>query len=324
MQAPTLVIHGEDDPLIQVSGGEATAKAVPGAKLVKIPGMGHDLPPELWPQFIDAIVENTERARARARRPSDQRPGRRVAFVSGAARGIGRAIALALAERGDAVAVGDLLARRGRGDGGAIEAAGGRAVALHARRDRLRRRSRRGQRRPDALGPIEILVNNAGWDELRPFLETDEEFWERVIDVNFKGCLRLTQAVLPGMIERGYGRVVNIGSDAGRVGSSLESVYSGAKGAVIAFTKTLAREIARDGRDRERRLPRPDRDPAARGIAGAASTREKVIDAIRRAVPMKRLGQPEEVAAAVAFLSSEEAGFITGQTLSVSGGLTMA
>ena len=97
------------------------------------------------------------------------------------------------------------------------------------------------------LGPIEILVNNAGWDELRPFVDTDEEFWRRIIDINFMGCLRVTHAVLPGMLERRWGRLVNLGSDAGRVGSSLESVYAGAKGAVIAFTKTIARESARAG-----------------------------------------------------------------------------
>ena len=116
-----------------------------------------------------------------------------------------------------------------------------------------------------ALGPIDVLVNNAGWDEFRPFLETDEAFWDRVIEVNFKGCLRLTRAVLPGMVERGFGRMVNIGSDAGRVGSSLEAVYSGAKGGVIAFTKTIAREVARAGRDRQHRLPGPDRDADAGG-----------------------------------------------------------
>ena len=118
----------------------------------------------------------------------------------------------------------------------------------------------------DALGPIEILVNNAGWDEMRPFVETDEPFWDRVIEINFKGGLRLTRAVLPGMVERGYGRIVNIGSDAGRVGSSLESVYSGAKGGVIAFTKTIAREVARRGVTANTVCPGPDRHgDAARG-----------------------------------------------------------
>jgi 2-hydroxycyclohexanecarboxyl-CoA dehydrogenase len=174
----------------------------------------------------------------------------------------------------------------------------------------------------DALGPVDILVNNAGWDELKPFLETDEDFWDRIIAINFKGCLLMTHAVLPGMVERGYGRLVNIGSDAGRVGSSMESVYSGAKGAVIAFTKTIAREVARAGVTANTVCPGPTRTPLLEGMVAEGG--EKLIDALTRAIPMRRLGEPEDVAAAVAFLASERAGFITGQTLSVSGGLTMA
>jgi 2-hydroxycyclohexanecarboxyl-CoA dehydrogenase len=174
------------------------------------------------------------------------------------------------------------------------------------------------------LGPIEILVNNAGWDELRPFLETEESFWDRVIELNFKGCLRLCHRVVPGMVQREYGRVVNIGSDAARVGSSLEAVYSGAKGGVVSFTKTLARETARHGVTANAVCPGPTETPLLDQITGVGDSGAKAIDAMRRAVPMRRLGRPEEVAAAVAFLASERAGFITGQTLSVSGGLTMA
>jgi 2-hydroxycyclohexanecarboxyl-CoA dehydrogenase len=174
----------------------------------------------------------------------------------------------------------------------------------------------------DSLGPVEILVNNAGWDELRPFLETDEPFWDRVIEINLKGCLRVTHTAVPGMVERGWGRVVNIGSDAGRVGSLLEAVYSGAKGGVIAFTKTLARELARSGVTANTVCPGPTRTPLLESMAETGS--EKFVESLTRAIPMRRLGEPEEVAAAVAFLASEEAAFITGQTLSVSGGLTMA
>ena len=124
------------------------------------------------------------------------------------------------------------------------------------------------------LGPVEILVNNAGWDEMRPFIETDEPFWDRVIEVNFKGGLRLTRAVLPGMVERGCGRIVNIGSDAGRVGSSLESVYSGAKGGVIAFTKTIAREVARGGVTANTVCPGPTDTPMLREVTGGDGGRE--------------------------------------------------
>jgi 2-hydroxycyclohexanecarboxyl-CoA dehydrogenase len=176
----------------------------------------------------------------------------------------------------------------------------------------------------DALGPLQILVNNAGWDELRPFTDTDEAFWERVLDVNFKGALRMTHALLPGMIADGFGRIVSIGSDAGRVGSSLESVYAGAKGALIAFTKTIARETARHGVTANTVCPGPTDTPMLAGIAAAGGDAERVIGAMTRAVPMRRLALPEEVAAAVVFFTSEQAGFITGQTLSVSGGLTMA
>jgi 2-hydroxycyclohexanecarboxyl-CoA dehydrogenase len=173
-------------------------------------------------------------------------------------------------------------------------------------------------------GDIDVLVNAAGWDELHPFMETGEEFWDRVIEINFKGCLRTTKAVLPGMIERGFGRIVNIASDAGRVGSSGESVYAGAKGAVIAFGKTIAREVATKGVTVNAVCPGPTRTPMLEGMAGEDERGAKLMAALERAVPMKRLGEPADVAAAVAFLASEEAAFITGQTLSVSGGLTMA
>ena len=138
------------------------------------------------------------------------------------------------------------------------------------------------------LGPVEVLVNNAGWDEMHPFLETDEPFWDRVIEVNFKGCLRMTKATLPGMVERNWGRIVNIGSDAGRVGSSFESVYSGAKGGVIAFTKTVAREVARSGVTANTVCPGPTDTQMLAEVAEDQG--EKIIEAMKRAVPMKRLG----------------------------------
>src|ERR687887_1167852 len=246
----------------------------------------------------------------------------RVAFVSGAGRGIGRAIALRLAAHGDEVAVADIREDDAAETATAIVETGGRAVAIKIDVTDSASVAAAVEKTLDVLGPVEVLVNNAGWDEMRPFVETDEPFWDRVIEVNFKGCLRLTHATLPGMVDRNWGRIVNIGSDAGRVGSSLESVYSGAKGAVIAFTKTIAREVARDGVTANAVCPGPTRTPLLEGMA--ASGGERLIDSLERAVPMRRLGQPEDVAAAVAFLGSERAGYITGQTLSVSGGLTMA
>jgi 2-hydroxycyclohexanecarboxyl-CoA dehydrogenase len=247
----------------------------------------------------------------------------RVAFVSGGGRGIGRAIAIELARSGHAVAIGDLLMPEARDTAGVIEAHGERALAVELDVTDSASVANAVSVAADSLAPIDVLVNNAGWDELRPFLETDEPFWDRIIDVNYKGCLRMTKAVLPGMVERNWGRIVNIGSDAGRVGSSLESVYAGAKGGVIAFTKTIAREVARNGVTANTVCPGPTETPMLAEITGAGEQGAKVIEAMRRAVPMKRLGKPDDVAAAVAFLASEQAGFITGQTLSVSGGLTM-
>jgi len=167
-------------------------------------------------------------------------------------------------------------------------------------------------------------VNCAGWDELKPFLETDEAFWRKVIAINYEGCLRVTHAVLGGMVARGYGRIVSIASDAARVGSSGEAVYAGAKAGVVAFSKTIAREHARDGVTANVVCPGPTETPLLQGMAEQAPDSERLVTALSRAVPMRRLGQPQDAAAAVAFLASERAGYITGQTLSVSGGLTMA
>jgi 2-hydroxycyclohexanecarboxyl-CoA dehydrogenase len=248
----------------------------------------------------------------------------RAAIVTGGGRGIGRAIALALARDGRAVAVADVLADEARAVAAEIAEGGGSATAVVLDvTDSASVQAGIGAA-VTALGPLEILVNNAGWDELRPFTDTDEQFWQRVLEVNFKGALRMTHALLPAMVERGFGRIVSIGSDAGRVGSSLESVYSGAKGGLIAFTKTIARETARHGVTANTVCPGPTDTPMLAGIAAAGEDAERVIAAMTRGVPMRRLARPEEVAAAVAFFASEQASFITGQTLSVSGGLTMA
>jgi 2-hydroxycyclohexanecarboxyl-CoA dehydrogenase len=246
----------------------------------------------------------------------------RTALVTGGARGIGRAICLDLAADGRRVAVADLRADEAGETAASVEEVGRPAAAVELDVTDSGSVSEGVRRAEEALGPVEIVVNNAGWDELRPFLETDEDFWDRVIEINFKGCLRVTRQVLPGMVERGFGRVVNIGSDAGRVGSSLEAVYSGAKGGVVAFTKTVAREVARSGVTANAICPGPTRTPMLEAMTESGG--ERLVESLTRAVPMRRLGEPEDVAAAVAFLASERAGFITGQTLSVSGGLTMA
>jgi 2-hydroxycyclohexanecarboxyl-CoA dehydrogenase len=162
----------------------------------------------------------------------------------------------------------------------------------------------------------------AGADVVKPFLDTDEELWRWLIELNLIGVFRCTKAFLPGMVERGYGRIVNVASDAGRVGSSGEAVYSGAKGGVIAFTKTIAREVARNGVTANTVCPGPTDTPPLRKTVAQGG--EKFISALTKAIPVGRLGQPEDVAVAVAMFASPDAGFITGQTLSVSGGMSMA
>jgi 2-hydroxycyclohexanecarboxyl-CoA dehydrogenase len=251
--------------------------------------------------------------------------GNRVALVTGGAQGIGQGIAAALAAQGFRVAIADLNLQTAAQTAKDLSHGGGTVIAVEA--DVTSTASVRAavETVEGELGPIEVAVNNAGWDDFMPFVATTEEFWDKILDINFKGALRVIQTVLPGMIDRGFGRIVNIGSDAGRVGSSLEAVYSGAKGGIIAFTKTLAREVATKGITANAVCPGPTDTPALRKFAdGAGQDAEKVISGMVRAVPMKRLGTPEDVGPAVAFFASDAAGFITGQTLSVSGGLTMA
>jgi 2-hydroxycyclohexanecarboxyl-CoA dehydrogenase len=248
----------------------------------------------------------------------------RVALVTGGASGIGREICLALANEGRRVAVADLNADGAAETVAAITDAGGEAIAVPIDVTSTDSVHDAMLQTVDELGPVEILVNCAGWDELMPFLDTDEDFWDRVIEINFKGTLRTAHACLPAMVEAGWGRIVNISSDAARVGSSLEAVYSGAKGGVISFTKTIAREMARKGVTANVVCPGPTDTPLLDAIVDASDNGEKVIGAMARAVPMKRVGQPAEIASAVVYFTSEAAGFVTGQTLSVSGGLTMS
>ncbi|MCW2786634.1 MAG: dehydrogenase, short-chain alcohol dehydrogenase like protein [Marmoricola sp.] len=249
----------------------------------------------------------------------------RVAFVTGGAQGIGQGISTVLGQHGHHVAVADLNLEAAQATAALINEAGGTAIAVQVDVTDTSSVATAVKTVTDELGVIDIVVNNAGWDDFMPFLDTTEEFWDKILDINFKGGLRVTQAIVPGMVERGYGRVINIGSDAGRVGSSLEAVYSGAKGGVIAFSKTLAREVATKGITVNTVCPGPTDTPALRKFAGnAGQDADKVITGMTRAVPMRRLGSPEDIAVAVAFFASDAASYITGQTLSVSGGLTMS
>jgi 2-hydroxycyclohexanecarboxyl-CoA dehydrogenase len=174
------------------------------------------------------------------------------------------------------------------------------------------------------LGPIVSLVNVAGWDRFVRFVDTTPDLWDKVIAINYRGPLNTVHAVLPRMIERGSGRIVSVASDAARVGSSLEAVYAGAKGAVVAFSKSVAREVAKHGITVNVVCPGPTDTPLIHRMAGELGTGDKFVDALKKAIPMRRLADPDDIAPAVVFLASDGARFITGQTLSVSGGLTMA
>jgi 2-hydroxycyclohexanecarboxyl-CoA dehydrogenase len=241
-----------------------------------------------------------------------------VALVTGAARGIGAAIAHRLADAGATVVVADLDGDAAASTAGTLA---GKAIGVaidvssSASVDRALARVRAD------VGPPDILVNNAGIDVIKPFVDSTEDEWDRIIAVNLKGPINCTRAVLDAMIERKSGRIVNIASDAGRVGSSGEAVYSATKGGVIAFTKTLAREAARHGITVNCVCPGPTETAL---LGQVAEYSQKLYDGLSRAIPLGRTAQPDDIAPAVAFLVSPEAGYITGQTLSVSGGLTMA
>jgi 2-hydroxycyclohexanecarboxyl-CoA dehydrogenase len=241
----------------------------------------------------------------------------KVAIVTGSGRGIGRGIVEKLAAEGARVVVSDVDEESARE---AAEAIGGESVGLQA--DVTSKESVEAMVKEvmDHFGRIDILVNNAGWDKVQPFLESNESDWQRIIAINLYGTLHCCKAVLPVMVAQGYGKVVNIGSDAGRVGSSGEAVYSAAKGGIIAFTKTLAREMARYKINVNCVCPGPADTPL---FAEIGEENPKLREALLKAIPFRRLARPEDLANAVAFLASDEAEYITGQTLSVSGGLNM-
>ena len=245
------------------------------------------------------------------------------AIVTGGGRGIGRAISLALARAGCRVAILDILAENAQAVKQEIESLGGEALVLRVDLTKSQEVQAAAGEVLARFGQLDILVNNAGWDKLEPFLDSEEKTWERVIDINFKAILYTCKAVLPHMVSRGSGKVINIGSDAGRVGSTGEAVYAGTKGAVIAFSKAIAREMARYQITVNVVCPGLTETPLLQEVRATSERANKVVDAVTRAIPLGRVGAPEDIAKAVAFLASPEADYITGQTLSVSGGLTM-
>jgi 2-hydroxycyclohexanecarboxyl-CoA dehydrogenase len=242
-------------------------------------------------------------------------------MVTGAAQGIGRAIAHRLAAEGAKVGVTDIDGEGAARTAGEIAHQGGIAIDVKLDVAELDEAISGADKIERELGPISILVNNAGWDQVIPFLETTPEFWDKIIAINFRGVLNCCKAVAPRMCERKSGKIVSIASDAGRVGSFGEAVYAGCKAGIIAFSKTLARELARDGINVNVVCPGPT-DTAL--LKSAMAGREGTLEAMARGIPLKRLGKAEDLAGAVAFFASADADYVTGQVLSVSGGLTMA
>ena len=244
----------------------------------------------------------------------------KTAIVTGAGSGIGRQVALGLAREGAKVVLGDLSLERAQAVAKEISAMDGTALPVQVDVADAERVRAMVAVAIEEFGQIDILISNAGWDKVMPFLDTDEELWDRVIAINYRGHLACTHAVVPHMVEAGSGKVVLLASDAGRVGSSGEAIYSGAKGAVIAFSKALARETARQGINVNCVAPGLTDTPM---LTNVSEGNEKLMAAIIRSIPLGRVGTPEEVARAVLFLASSDADYITGQTLSVNGGLSM-
>jgi 2-hydroxycyclohexanecarboxyl-CoA dehydrogenase len=245
----------------------------------------------------------------------------KIAVVTGGGQGIGRALTLRLAEEGCKVAIFDLkldaaaetakLATAGRVTGYELDVGDYSAVASAVEKVEAE------------IGPIWALVNNAGWDRPAPFLSTDQTLWDKIIRINLYGPLNTHHVVAPRMVERRGGRIINIASDAARVGTSNEAVYSACKGGLISFTKSVARELATKGVLLNAVCPGPTNTPMMATVLGEGEQAVKWKDAMVRGIPLKRMGEPEDYAGIVAFLASEDAGFITGQTFSVAGGMNM-
>ncbi len=248
--------------------------------------------------------------------------GRRI-ILTGGASGIGRATALRLVAEGAIVAVLDKNADGAYETVELAERGPGRATAYPADITKYEEVRAAAEAFEKAAGPAEGLANVAGWDRPIPFLDTTVDFWDKVIKINLYGPLNLHHIVVRGMAERGFGRVVNVASDAGRVGCSGEAVYSACKGGIAAFSKTLARELARRGVIVNTVCPGPTDTPLLDEFSKSSPGGSKIAEGLAKAIPLRRLGKPDDYPGMIAFLLSDDAAFINGQTISVSGGLTM-
>jgi len=247
----------------------------------------------------------------------------KTAIVTGGGGGIGGATSRRFAEEGAQVAVFDMNLEAAQKVADGIVTAGGQAKAFACNITDRAQVDAAVAAAEAQLGPIDILVNNAGWDIFKPFTKTVPAEWDKLIAINLTGALHMHHAVLPGMVARGGGRIVNIASDAARGGSSGEAVYAACKGGLVALSKTLAREHARHNITVNVVCPGPTDTALLAGFAEGAANPEKLMDAFKKAIPLGRIGQPDDLAGAIVFLSSSDASFITGQVISVSGGLTM-
>ena len=252
-----------------------------------------------------------------------QRFDGKTVIVTGGGGGIGGATCRRFASEGAQVAVFDMNLEAAEKVAADIPAGGGQAAAFACNITDRAQVDAAVAAAQTQLGPIAVLVNNAGWDVFKPFLKTVPAEWEKLIAINLTGALHMLHAVLPGMVERKYGRIVNVASDAARGGSSGEAVYSACKGGLVALSKTLAREHARQSITVNVVCPGPTDTALLAGVAEGARDPAKLIEAFRSAIPLGRLGQGDDLASAIAFFGSDDAGFVTGQVLSVSGGLTM-
>lgn len=248
----------------------------------------------------------------------------KTVVVTGGGGGIGGATCRRFAAEGARVAVLDLSLEAAQKVAEEIHEKGGQALALRCDITNRADVEAALQQTQAQLGPVEVLVNNAGWDVFRPFTKTEPVQWEKLIAINLTGALHMHHAVLPGMVERKRGRIINIASDAARVGSSGEAVYAACKGGLVAFSKTIAREHARHGVTVNVVCPGPTDTALFAEYKEGAGNPDKLLEAFQRSIPLGRIGQPDDLPGAIVFFASDDANYITGQVLSVSGGLTMA
>jgi len=248
----------------------------------------------------------------------------KVAIVTGGARGIGRGISTIMARQGAKIIIADMLLEEAQKTAADIQEAGGAARAVKTDISDLEQVKAMVASANEAFGPVDILVNNAGWDRMTPFIKTTPDLWQKIVNINYNGLLHCFYAVIPDMMSRNRGKIISIASDAARVGSSGEAVYAGTKGAMVAFSKTMARELARNKINVNVVCPGPTPTPLVEEMKAEDEFCNKIFSSMEKIIPLRRMGAPEDIAYAVTFLASEEANFITGQVLSVSGGLTMA